>query len=123
MASNSNVVCVINCSAFVDLGDILSLTQKEGFYLTGMHTTRINKANIIDMFSKSISDLDYSLIRKKATKIFCHGPCIALSFYRHRARISLNSLLGKFKYFYMKNPGMKNLWMNRLYSQKRSFYQ
>jgi hypothetical protein len=91
---NSNVLCIVNCSGFTDIGDLLSLAQKEGFCLTGMHSARINKTHIIEMFPKNIYDQDFSLIRCKAMKMFCHGPSIVLSLHRHKARVTFNSLLG-----------------------------
>lgn len=89
IAFSSQVVCIINFGAFMDLGKILSLAQREGFCLTGMHTIRMHKEHVNDMFSNSLYD-----IRSKVVKLFCHGPSIILSLHRSRARATLNSTLG-----------------------------
>ena len=90
----SEVVCILNFKALIDLGKILCIAQKNGYVLTGMETIRISKTQINDMFSTNIYNQDYYQIRTKAIKLFCNGPAIALSLYRARDSMTLAMALG-----------------------------
>lgn len=122
IAYSSNVVCIMNFAAFTDVGDILSLAQEDGFCLTGMHTIRIHKEHVNDMYPSGLCDKDFSSIRSKVFKLFCHGPSIALSLHRNRARLTLNSTFGNLHEIYGKNLDIRNAIMCHCFFQNASFY-